>query len=175
MNGTLRYLMETATSQDNPGYGSIMLSQEVMASDAIARDGVYGYLATYGFTDPFDNTTRRALFYWTFQYKVIDNCNGIIANVDKAEGTDTEKRYLKGQALALRAFVYLNLVRQYQFTFAKDANAKGVPIYTAPTTPSSQPKKRASVTEVYNRCWQISAKPRRCYRALNARLKIAWT
>lgn len=150
LNGTLRYLMETATSQDNPGYGSILLSQEVMGSDAIARDGVYGYLATYGFTDPFDNTTRRALFYWTFQYKVIDNCNGIIANVDNAIGTDADKNYLKGQALALRAFVYLNLVRQYQFTYIRDKNAKGVPIYTEPTTPSTQPKKRATVAEVYD-------------------------
>ncbi|WP_295128591.1 RagB/SusD family nutrient uptake outer membrane protein [uncultured Chitinophaga sp.] len=151
LNGTLRYLMETATSQDNPGYGSILLSQEVMGSDAIARDGVYGYLATYGFTDPFDNTTRRALFYWTFQYKVIDNCNGIIENVDNATGTDADKRYLKGQALALRASVYLNLVRQYQFTYAKDKNAKSVPIYTEPTTPSTPGKARATVQEVYDR------------------------
>ena len=150
MNGTLRYLMESSTSQDNPGYGAIMLSQEVMGDDAIARDGVYGFRDSYPFRDPYDNTTRRALFFWSFQYKVIDNCNGIIANVDQAQGTDDEKKYLKGQALALRAFVYLNMVRQYQFTYAKDKTAKAIPVYTEPTSPTTQPKSRSTVEQVYN-------------------------
>lgn len=150
MNGTLRYLMESSTSQDNPGYSAILLSQEVMGDDAIARDGVYGYRDSYPYRDPFDNTTRRALFFWSLQYKVIDNCNNIIANVDQASGPDTDKKYLKGQALALRAFVYLNLVRQYQFTYIKDKTAKAVPIYTEPTSPTSQGKARATVEEVYN-------------------------
>lgn len=150
INGNLRYLMESSTSQDNPGYSAIMLTQEVMGEDAIARDGVYGFRDSYPFRDPSDNTTRRALFFWSFQYKVIDNCNNIIANVDQATGPDADKRYLKGQALALRAFVYLNLVRQYQFTYIKDKSAKAVPIYTEPTSPSTQPKPRATVEEVYN-------------------------
>ncbi|PYF75034.1 RagB/SusD family nutrient uptake outer membrane protein [Pedobacter nutrimenti] len=150
VNGTIRYLMENATSQDNPGYGAILLSQEAMGNDAVLRDGVYGYYATYSFTDPFDNTTRRALFFWTLQYKVIDNCNNIIAKVDAAAGPDADKKYLKGQALALRGFVYLNLIRQYQFTYAKDKGAKGVPLYTEPTTSGSTPKARASVEQVYN-------------------------
>lgn len=150
MNGTLRYLMESSTSQDNPGYAAIMLSQEVMGEDAIARDGVYGFRDSYPFRDPYDNTTRRALFFWSFQYKVIDNCNNIIANVGNAAGPDADRNYLKGQAYALRAFVYLNLARQYQFTYAKDKSAKAVPIYTEPTSPSSQPKARATVEEVYN-------------------------
>ena len=154
VNGTMRYLMESATSQDNPGYGAILLVQEAMGSDAVLRDGVYGYYASYSFTDPFDNTTRRSLFFWTLQYKVIDNCNNIIAKVDDASGLDTDKKYLKGQALALRGFVYLNLIRQYQFTYAKDKTAKGVPLYTEPTSPESQPKPRATVEEVYS---QITA------------------
>uniref|UniRef100_UPI003AF09875 RagB/SusD family nutrient uptake outer membrane protein n=1 Tax=Dysgonomonas gadei TaxID=156974 RepID=UPI003AF09875 len=151
VNGTLRYLMENATSQDNPGYGAILLTQEVMGEDAIARDGVYGYRDSYPYRDPYDNTTRRALFFWTLQYKIIDNANNIIAKVDAAQGTDEEKKYLKGQAYALRAFVYLNLVRQYQFTYLKDKNAKAVPIYTEPTVPSSVPNPKATVEQVYER------------------------
>lgn len=150
MNGTLRYLMENSTSQDNPGFGAIMLTSEVMGDDAIARDGVYGFRDSYPFRDPYDNTTRRALFFWTLQYKVIDNSNAIIANVDQADGTEADKKFLKGQAYALRAFVYLNLVQQYQFTYAKDKQAPAVPIYTEPTSPSSKSKSRATVEEVYN-------------------------
>jgi hypothetical protein len=150
INGTLRYLMETSTSQDNPGLSAITLTHEVMGDDAIPRDGVYGFRDSYPYRDPYDNTTRRALFFWSFQYKVIDNCNNILANVDGAVGTDDERRYLKGQAYALRGFVYLNLVRQYQFTYAKDKTAKAVAIYTEPTSPSSVAQTRASVEQVYN-------------------------
>src|SRR5690606_14128349 len=57
---------------------------------------------------------------------------------------------LKGQGYALRALNYLNLVRQYQFTYAKDANAKAIPIYTEPTTPETEPKPLSTVQEVYN-------------------------
>ncbi|BES61668.1 RagB/SusD family nutrient uptake outer membrane protein [Dysgonomonas capnocytophagoides] len=150
VNGTLRYLMENATSQDNPGYSAILLTQEVMGEDAIARDGVYGYRDSYPYKDPYDNTTRRALFFWTLQYKVIDNANNILDKIDAAQGTDDDKKYLKGQAYALRAFVYLNLVVQYQFTYVKDKTAKAVPIYTEPTVPTSVAKSKSTVEEVYN-------------------------
>ncbi|MXV14569.1 RagB/SusD family nutrient uptake outer membrane protein [Hufsiella ginkgonis] len=150
VNGTLRYLMETSTSQDNPGYGAILLTRDAMADDAIPRDGVYGFRDSYPYKDPFDNTTRRALFFWSFQYKVIDNANNILAKTDAAAGTDADKKYLKGQAYALRAFVYLNLVRQYQFTYSKDKTAKAVPIYIEPSTPSTAGKPRATVEEVYS-------------------------
>ncbi|MFC3200096.1 RagB/SusD family nutrient uptake outer membrane protein [Parapedobacter deserti] len=150
INGTIRYLMENATSQDNPGFGAIMLTREVMGDDAIARDGVYGFRDSYPFRDPYDNTTRRALFFWTLQYKVIDNVNNILANTDQANGPENEKQWLKGQAYALRAFAYLNLVQQYQFTYSKDKNALAVPIYTEPTSPSSEGGSRATVEAVYN-------------------------
>lgn len=154
MNGTLRYLMESSTSQDNPGFAAIMLTSEVMGEDAIARDGVYGFRDSYPYRDPYDNTTRRALFFWTLLYKVIDNSNLIIQQADQAKGTEKEKDHLKGQAYALRAFAYFNLVQHYQFTYAKDKEALAVPLYTEPTTPHSEAKKKSSVAEIYNQIEQ---------------------
>jgi hypothetical protein len=148
VNGAIRYLMENSTSQDNPGLPTIFLTHDVMGEDAFARDGRYGYRDSYPYRDPFDNTTRRCLFFWTLQYTSIDHFNNIIANVEEASG---EKfRHLKGQAYALRAFNYLNLVRQYQFTYAKDPTAKAVPVYITPTTPGTEPKPRATVQEIYD-------------------------
>lgn len=154
VNGTIRYLMENSTSQDNPGFAAIMLTNEVMGDDVVARDGVYGYRDSYPFKDPYDNTTRRALFFWSLQYKVIDNANNILANTDQAQGSEEEKNFLKGQAYALRAFAYLILVQQYQFTYAKDKKAKAVPIYTEPTSPQSISKEQASVEDVYDQVFE---------------------
>jgi hypothetical protein len=148
VNGAIRFLTENSTSQDNPGLPTIFLTHEVMGEDAIARDGRYGYRDSYPYKDPFNNTTRRCLFFWTLQYTSIDHFNNIIANIDESNGT--KFAHLKGQAYALRAFNYLNLVRQYQFTYAKDPTAKAVPVYTTPTTPSTEPQPRATVREIYD-------------------------
>ena len=72
INGSIRYLLENSTSQDNPGLPTTFLTHEVMGEDAFARDGRYGFRDSYPYRDPFDNTTRRALFFWTLQYTSID-------------------------------------------------------------------------------------------------------
>lgn len=150
INGAMRYLMENSTSQDNPGLPTIFLTHEVMGEDAFARDGRYGYRDSYPYRDPFDNTTRRALFFWTLQYTSIDHANNIIANIVISEESSQRLKHLKGQAYALRAYNYFNLVRQYQFTYAKDASAKAIPVYTDPTTPATEPKPLSSVSEIYD-------------------------
>lgn len=150
INGAIRYLMENSTSQDNPGLPTIFLTHEVMGEDAFARDGRYGYRDSYPYRDPFDNTTRRALFFWTLQYTSIDHANNIIANIAIDDASRQSLKHLKGQAYALRAYNYLNLVRQYQFTYTKDPNAKAIPIYTEPTTPDTEPKALSTVSEVYD-------------------------
>ncbi|MCE7042521.1 RagB/SusD family nutrient uptake outer membrane protein [Dyadobacter sp. CY312] len=150
VNGSIRFLLENSTSQDNPGLPTVFLTHDVMGEDAFARDGRYGFRDSYPYRDPFDNTTRRALFFWTLQYTSIDHSNNIIANVKIDETSKASLKHLKGQAYALRGHNYLNLVRQYQFTYVKDANAKAVPIYTEPTTPLTEPKPLATVKEVYD-------------------------
>src|SRR5690606_26989877 len=128
INGSIRFLMENTPNQVNPGLPAIFLTHEVMGEDAFARDGRYGYRYSYPFRDPFDNTTTRARFFWSLQYTSIDHANNLIANIPLDESSSASLRHLKGQAYALRAFNYLNLVRQYQFTYAKDAQAYAVPI-----------------------------------------------
>jgi hypothetical protein len=150
LNGAIRYLMENSTSQDNPGLPTIFLTHEVMGEDAFARDGRYGFRDSYPFRDPFDNTTRRALFFWTLQYTSIDHANNIIDNIEINANSSQRLKHLKGQAFALRAYNYFNLVRQYQFTYAKDPNAKAIPIYIHPTTPNTEPNPLSSVSEVYD-------------------------
>jgi hypothetical protein len=82
-------------------------------------------------------------------YRIIGNANIGIANIDKAVGPAAERNALKGEALALRAFGYFNLVQLYGKRY--DASAKpnsqlGVPLVLEPTT---EGKPRNTVEEVY--------------------------
>jgi starch-binding outer membrane protein, SusD/RagB family len=134
LNGTWAYMMDTYFTYANPGYSAILRVSDAMGSDVALLTSKYGYAASYQFTDMSDKTIKRPEYFWTLLYKVIDNCNNIVAKVDQANGEATDKRYLKGQALALRAFCYLTMANFYQFNYQKDPNAKVVPIYTEPIT-----------------------------------------
>src|SRR5690625_7839694 len=108
-----------------------------MGEDAFARDGRYGYRDSYPYRDPYDNTTRRALFFWTIQYTYIDHANNIIANIHLDDQSSQKLKHRKGRAHALRAFNYQNLVSQYQSTYTNNPAPKAMPIHTDPTTPAT--------------------------------------
>lgn len=149
LNGTWRYLNDTYFTFANPGYTAFLRASDAMGSDVAILTTRYGSRDTYPFNDIRDRSTTRVRAFWTMLYKTIDNANNVVANVDASEGTGEKKRQLKGQALALRAFCYLNLVSYYQFNIAVDPNAPAVPLYTDPTTVETEPKGRATVGEIY--------------------------
>lgn len=56
------------------------------------------------------------LYYpWFYYYKLIGNANGIICNIDNASGTESEKAFLKAQALTFRAYSFFRLAELYCF------------------------------------------------------------
>jgi len=148
VNGTWKYLNDTYFTYANPGYTAIMRTSDAMGSD-VAVTTKYGYRDAYAFTELDNRRSSRVSYFWTLFYKVIDNTNNVIAKVDGVTGDVADKNFLKGQAKALRAFIYLNLASFYQFSYLKDKSAKAVPIYTEPSTLQTKGKPRASLEELY--------------------------
>ncbi|WP_080240528.1 RagB/SusD family nutrient uptake outer membrane protein [Spirosoma rigui] len=87
-------------------------------------------------------------------YRIIGNANIAIASIDNAAGEQGERDQVKGEALALRAFSYFNLVQLYGKRYdaaAKPNSQPGVPLVLQPITEGLP---RATVEEVYT---QINA------------------
>lgn len=103
-------------------------------------DNAYGRIAT----------SARTEQIWNLFYKAINNANAIIVNTPNIPEGDDVKNQLIGEAKALRAYSYFWLARIYQFTYAKDPNAPGVPLYTEPATSASNGNPRASLKDVYD-------------------------
>ncbi len=103
-------------------------------------DNAYGRIAT----------SARNEQIWNLFYKAINNANAIILNTPNIPEADAVKNALIGEARALRAYSYFWLARIYQFTYAKDENAPGIPLYTEPATGASNGSPRASLKEVYD-------------------------
>ena len=69
---------------------------------------------------------RRTRTTWALYYVVINNVNNILANAENISfSSDAEKASIVGQAQALRAYAYFNLVNLYQFTYAGHQNSPG--------------------------------------------------
>ena len=148
IEGTWRYLNDTYFTYANPGYTAFMRTSDAMGND-VAVTTKYGYRDPYTFNEMINSSAYRVTSLWTLLYKVIDNANNVIHKVDAAEGSDTDKELLKGQAKALRAFCYFNLASFYQFSYQKDKNALTVPIYTEPTTRETKGQPKASLEDIY--------------------------
>ncbi|NML23359.1 RagB/SusD family nutrient uptake outer membrane protein [Pseudoflavitalea sp. G-6-1-2] len=133
----------------NPGFKTIALVSDAMGSDVAVNPNKYSYNPVYSFNQLHDKTTSRVNAIWNQLYKIINNQNIILANVDKVEGDAGLKRVAKGQALAQRANIYLTIASFYQFSYLKDPNAKTAPIYTEPTTDKTEGKPRATLNELY--------------------------
>lgn len=103
-------------------------------------DNAYGRIAT----------SARTLQIWNIFYKAINNANAIILNTPNIPEGDVVKNQLIGEAKALRAYSYFWLARVYQFTYAKDPNAPGIPLYTEPATSASNGNPRGSLKDVYD-------------------------
>lgn len=88
----------------------------------------------------------------TDPYKVIYNqllgINSCLDGIDGAEGPEVERKTIKAQALALRAFYYFNLVNIYGEPYNHNKKALGVPLKTSGSIVTTI--KRATVEEVYN-------------------------
>jgi len=59
-----------------------------------------------------DNATYND-YPWFYYYMLIGNANELLANIDNAEGPETERQFLKAQAYTYRAYCYAQLVQFY--------------------------------------------------------------
>lgn len=149
LNGAYRLYYSFFTNHGNFGPKAYDIVADLMGNDMVVHSQGYGWFNTdYRYTAQMsaaDNS--RADVMWGYYYKIISNANGILANIDAAAGPDADKESIKGQALAIRAHCYYNLINWFQQTYKGHESAPGVPIYTVPTTDGNP---RGTVQDVYD-------------------------
>lgn len=125
----------------------------IMTNDAAAGQDIVVWGGWYVYDYNLWGHTRGDIFkpqsLWNFYYRTINNANLILVNIDAADGPTAHKDAIKGQAKALRAYAYFNLIRFFQHTYVIAQNMPGVPIYTEPATADASGNPRAPVSEVY--------------------------
>ena len=85
---------------------------DLMGSDMVVNSQGYGWFnRDYQYVSSQNiNDGARPYTMWKYYFTLINNANNIIVNIDKAAGPTADKESMKGQALAMRAFCYYNLI-----------------------------------------------------------------
>lgn len=163
VNGIHRMMYEFGGGQHYEfGQPSINMMFDLMGEDFIQNgqghfNPVYNWNCSLG-------PSATGSYMWSFYFRIINNANFIITNVDKVVGDQADKDEIKAQALFYRAYAYYNLANCYSFsykfgetiTIAGNNGVAGynglilgspcVPLYFEPTQVA---KPRATVDEVF--------------------------
>jgi hypothetical protein len=103
---------------------------------------------SYEFANTKTIYTGYSEYIWSMCYRIINQVNIVIDNIDSSMGDDATKQEIKGQALAIRGICYFTLIRNYQQTYIIAKDKAGVILRTHSTDDSSLP--RSTVEECYD-------------------------
>jgi len=149
MNGVYRLMYSQYADQGQGGESSVMIDMDMMGEDLVNPTvGNNWFIAVHRYTETRNISGAQTAFVYRYYYRLISNVNAIIEGVDAATGTDAQKKAIKGEALAIRAYAHFKLVQLYAKRFdATTQNTQlGIPINI---TTAVVKLPRASVAEVY--------------------------
>jgi starch-binding outer membrane protein, SusD/RagB family len=100
-----------------------------------------------------ENTSTIYDYYpWYYYYKIIGNANAIILHVDAATGPETEKAFIKAQALTYRAYSFLMLTQLYGNRW-DDSHGGSTPGLVLRLDESTGDMARSTLQETYNQIY----------------------
>ena len=150
LNGIHR-IMYTASlgTQSQGGQSGNILIMDIMGEDLVFPNLNNNWLRQEYQWIYHRNTSSRATRHsYLFYYIVIGNANMIIANIDGAEGPEADKAYIKGQALAYRAWSYFQMIQLFGERYEQGGDNSGMGLSLV-LEPDTKPIPRNSVEEVY--------------------------
>lgn len=130
------------------GLPGLQMYVDLGGSDIICHTNMGGdQLTAYQYSNSKTQADGSASSIWKMCYNVVNLANIVISNIDDAEGVETEKDIIKGQAMAIRAVMYFQLIQNYQQTYVIAKNKRGVILRTSSNDPNDMGF--VSVEEVY--------------------------
>ncbi|SEW54221.1 RagB/SusD family nutrient uptake outer membrane protein [Chitinophaga arvensicola] len=146
--GTYQKAADGQLYGENLTFGFLeVLSQGYESTTKIDHD--FFYSATYQYNNA--GVTSRINSIWNNMYSTIAQTNYILKNIDDRKSLFTGNNYsiIRGEALALRAFLHFDLLRLYAPSPKSDVTATAIPYMTAFTV---TPQARLKVGEVIAAC-----------------------
>lgn len=158
LNGIYRlynYRLETtsvAGSQGQVGIGAMYIQLEALGEDLVfPTTGNGWFISCYRWLDHRNEDDSDTRYPWHRHYRFIANANVLINGVQQVKGEQEDKDAIQGQAYALRAFSYYQLVQLYGQRYVNGINNTqlGVPLILNDDPEIYEGVARSTVEEVY--------------------------
>jgi starch-binding outer membrane protein, SusD/RagB family len=151
LNGMHRIMYTQYDAQGQAGEGSNNIFRDLMGEDIVyplasGSTGLIGFLRWQSHRNVNDGFLR---YMYRFYYRLISNANVLINGIDATPGTEADRKIIKGQALAYRAWAHFQLVQLWGKRYdagTKPNSQEGVPLLLTNTL---EGQARTSVEEVY--------------------------
>ncbi|QPH39634.1 RagB/SusD family nutrient uptake outer membrane protein [Pedobacter endophyticus] len=121
---------------------------DIMAQNYQFSSADYQRIAAFDYTLP--SYVDKISVIWTNAYKQIGNVNQILEIIDQRKGIFKDQNYeiVKGEALALRAYMHFDLLRMFGTAYKSNPSFKAIPYVT---TVSTKTTPYSAVTEVIDK------------------------
>ncbi|MGK9127510.1 RagB/SusD family nutrient uptake outer membrane protein [Olivibacter sp. SA151] len=139
--GLRSYGITGYAGHEDYGHKSILSVIDLMGNDVVMLNPNWN-MYNYNYTGRVA-TNARAHMPWFTYYTQIKNANTIVNSIDE-NTADSELKAIRGQGLALRAYLHFMLARIYGPTYIGHENDLSIPINTGTVTPTRQ-----KVVDVY--------------------------
>jgi len=150
LNGIHRIMYVQYDQQGEAGEGSNNIFRDLMGEDIVypLANGSTGLIGLMQWTTHRNVNAVDLRYVYRYYYRIISNANVLINGIDGATGPDADKKIIKGQCLAYRAWAHFQLVQLWGKRYVAGVNNSqlGVPLML---TNNLVGQPRATVEEVY--------------------------
>jgi hypothetical protein len=103
---------------------------DIMAQNYSFSDINYQKIASFKYKENILKDKNSSI--WSNAYNAIGNCNEILEVIDKQKGVFSANNYaiIKGEALALRAYLHFDLLRMFASSYKNNLEGRGIPYVT---------------------------------------------
>ena len=151
------YTLLGSGSSTNFGWPAYFIMDDSRTADFVTIKPSAGY-SYFGPCAMYQDNTASSGFVssrWGRSYSLIYSANQLLKTLAFADPDEKNPtfNYYRAQALGLRAFAYSFLIQSFQFTYAANPDAPGVPILTEENMDSAAiyGEPRSSVQKVYDK------------------------
>ncbi|AIM36746.1 hypothetical protein KO02_08555 [Sphingobacterium sp. ML3W] len=142
------YFNDQGTDRVYAGLPGLQMYVDLGGADILSHTNMGGNQVTaYTYEPQKTQTTGLSNGIWSMMYKIINQTNIIIDALPEAQGEETLKNQIMGQAKAIRGLCYFHLIQNYQQTYMLAKQKPGVILRLSPKENESLP--RATVEATY--------------------------
>lgn len=126
---TYKQLLFNTDGEDRvfAGLAGFNMYPDLGGADVTSTESMGGnQITSYNYSNGRTITSDQPEKIWFMCYNVINRCNIILSHIDEADGTDSQKKDIKGQAQAIRGMMYFHLIQNFQQTYMIAKQKRGV-------------------------------------------------